>query len=115
LASRRKPHRDHGLIHGSNHLQANRRRSTRQFGQGRHTHPPFGHRRIAKGHIRRYAGRGKLCPGVGLDIECKVDRAAEDHHATALAQRNGCGTANNHPATDSYNGVTYFHNNFTFG
>ena len=70
--------RDDGLIHRTRHLQTHRRGAARQLGQRRHPHPGLGNRCVAKRHICRDAGRGNICPLVGLHIKDEIDRSTKD-------------------------------------
>ena len=98
--------RDDGLSHRTRHLQTHRRGAARQLGQRRHPHPGLGNRCVAKRHICRDAGRGNICPLVGLHIKDEIDRSTKDDGTPALPQRNGCGTANDHPTPGPKNNVT---------
>lgn len=98
--------RDDGLIHRTRHLHTHRGGAPRQVGQRRHPHPGLGNRCVAKRHICRDAGRGNICPLVGLHIKDEIDRSTKDDGTPALPQRNGCGTANDHPTPGPKNNVT---------
>ena len=107
-AASRERDQDHRFIDGGERLHPH------TGCQGAHQHFGLADQRVTGFDADHHARGGDVRALIRLDIKGQIQRITQHHSAPARAQRKRGGAGGNHPQTGSKNGVTDFHNNFSF-